>query len=289
MFTWHGECSDGTAVTATAPRTAKNDTALAPNTTAALVAARSAPPTAGPIARAKFWLTDPNAIAWGRSAGGTNSGDRVCQVGALAAPPTPMMNKSASSTAGVIAERAASAASAAAATSITTCDTRMRRRRSTRSPSAPPGIATSKTGRLPAAEIALSSSADVVNDVITHCAATVCIHDPTLLVNCAVHSRRKAAWRSGAHALESGAVSGTGVVAGGSTGGLDSAIARSLRGPVNASVVVGSHATCAQTNRRMKARAISATSRQPWSMVRACPRSGTSTISVTASLRDCSL
>jgi hypothetical protein len=35
--------------------------------------------------------------------------------------------------------------------------------------------------------------------VITHCAATVCIHDPTLLVNCADHNLRKSGWRNGDH------------------------------------------------------------------------------------------
>ena len=44
---------------------------------------------------------------------------------------------------------------------------------------------------LPAAGIALSSSVDEVSDVITHWAATVCIHEPTLLVNCATQRRRK--------------------------------------------------------------------------------------------------
>ena len=65
---------------------------------------------------------------------------------------------------------------------------------------------------LPAAEIALSSRAELVSDVITHCAAMVCIHDPTLLVNCAVHSRRNAGSRSGADALEAlGLTSGRGL------------------------------------------------------------------------------
>src|SRR6266849_6594549 len=38
-----------------------------------------------------------------------------------------------------------------------------------------------------------------------------------------------------------------------------------------------------------KARAVSATSRQPWSMVRECPRPGILTISVTPGLRFCLL
>jgi hypothetical protein len=41
--------------------------------------------------------------------------------------------------------------------------------------------------------------------------------------------------------------------------------------------------------RRTKASAVSATSRQPWSMVSACPRPGISTYSVTPSFRCCFL
>ncbi len=44
----------GTTVRATAASTAMNDSELTKKTTAALVAARSAPPIAGPIARARF-------------------------------------------------------------------------------------------------------------------------------------------------------------------------------------------------------------------------------------------
>jgi hypothetical protein len=66
------------------------------------------------------------------------------------------------------------------------------------SPSAPAGTASSSTGMLAAAEIALTSSAEVVNDSITHCAATVCIHEPTLLTNCADHNLLKSGSRIGA-------------------------------------------------------------------------------------------
>jgi len=55
---------------------------------------------------------------------------------------------------------------------------------------------------LAAAGIALSSSAELVNDVITHWAATVCIQEPMLLVNCAVQKRANAGERSGAQPLE---------------------------------------------------------------------------------------
>ena len=55
------------------------------------------------------------------------------------------------------------------------------------------------TGMLDAAETAPSKNAERVSPVITHCAATVCIQEPTLLVNCADHSRRYSGKRSGAH------------------------------------------------------------------------------------------
>ena len=73
----------------------------------------------------------------------------------------------------------------------------IRRRRSIRSPSAPAGIPSSNTGRLPAAEIAPIRTAELVSDSINHCAATVCIHEPTLLTNCADQSRLNAGVRNG--------------------------------------------------------------------------------------------
>ena len=60
------------------------------------VAARTAPPIAGPTARARFWLTEPNEIAWALSSGSTSSGCSVCQVGAVSAWPIPTPNISAS-------------------------------------------------------------------------------------------------------------------------------------------------------------------------------------------------
>jgi hypothetical protein len=102
----------------------------------------------------------------------------------------PITNSSARRRTGVIAPAVASTARAIAASSISDCEARITRRRSRRSPSTPDGTASSKTGMLPAAGIALSRSAELVKEIITHCAATVCIQDPTLLVNCADHSRR---------------------------------------------------------------------------------------------------
>lgn len=169
-----------------------------PKTSAALVTARRTPPIAGPTARARFWLTDPSAIACWRSSCGTGSGCSVCQVGALAALPQPITKSSARMTAGVRPESAASTASPVAAISITTCVATISLRRSTRSPSAPAGIAKSRTGRLPTAPIALTSRAELVSETITHWAATVCIHEPTLLTNWALQSRANAGERIGA-------------------------------------------------------------------------------------------
>lgn len=59
---------------------------------------------------------------------------------------------------------------------------------------------------LPAAGIAPSRNADVVKDVINHYAATVCIHEPTLLANCADHSRRKAGELPGRLAAAAGRI-----------------------------------------------------------------------------------
>ena len=56
-------------------------TALTTNSAPALLAASSAPPIAGPIARLRFILTAPSAIACVRSSGARSSGCSVCHVG----------------------------------------------------------------------------------------------------------------------------------------------------------------------------------------------------------------
>jgi hypothetical protein len=82
-----------------------------------------------------------------------------------------------------------------------------RRRRNDQPPSigqiarAPAGTAESRTEMLPAAGMAPRSSFDPVNDVITHRAATVCIHEATLLVHCVVQDRQRTGYRGGAHLL----------------------------------------------------------------------------------------
>jgi hypothetical protein len=54
---------------------------------------------------------------------------------------------------------------------------------------------------LPATGIAFRRSVGEVRDVIAHWAATVCIQEPTLVVNWATQRRRKTGWRSGVHPL----------------------------------------------------------------------------------------
>jgi hypothetical protein len=130
--------------------TAAKVAALIKKTVPALLAARMAPPIAGPTARARFWLTEPSDIAWTRSAGATSSGCRVCQVGDVRAWPVPTANSNASSDHGVISPAIASPPSAAAAASMNVWVIRRKRRRSTRSPTAPATTANSSTGRLAA-------------------------------------------------------------------------------------------------------------------------------------------
>ena len=165
-----------------------------------LVTTISTPPIAGPTARARFWLTEPSAIACGRSAGATSSGWSVCQVGDVHACPLPSANVSASSTNGVTSPASASAPSAAAAISMNVCATSRKRRRSTRSPTAPAGTANSSTGRLDAVWISVTGTADVVSESISHCAPTVCIQPPTLLTNWAPHISLNRRERNGAQA-----------------------------------------------------------------------------------------
>ena len=163
--------------------TAKKVAALIRNTDPALVAAMSKPPIAGPTARARFMLTEPRAIACGRSAAGTSSGCSVCHVGEVHACPAPSANTSASSTSGVTSPASASTPSASAASSMNVCATSRNRLRSTRSPTAPAGTANSSTGRLAAVWISATGVAAVVSDSISHWAPTACIQPPMLLTN----------------------------------------------------------------------------------------------------------
>ena len=132
---------------ATAPITGTKLSALTRNNAPALVAAYSAPPIAGPIARLRFWFTAPSAIACVRSSGATSSGCRVCHVGEVSVWPAPTAKINASRIHGVTNPASANPASTAAASSMNDCDTISSRRRSIRSPIAPAGTASSTTGR----------------------------------------------------------------------------------------------------------------------------------------------
>ena len=72
----------------------------------------------------------------------------------------------------------------------------------------------------------LRSSAELVSEVITHCAATVCIQLPTFETVAAINRSRKSGIRSGSKPVFSGGISpcspidGAGVVAGGVSGGM---------------------------------------------------------------------
>jgi hypothetical protein len=120
---------------------------LTKNSTAALLAAYSAPPRAGPIARLRFMLTAPSEMACVRSSGATSSGWSVCQVGEVSVCPTPTAKINPSRINGVTSPANASPASSAAATNMNNCDPISNRRRSTRSPIAPAGTESRTTGR----------------------------------------------------------------------------------------------------------------------------------------------
>ncbi len=137
---------------ATTAITARNVAALTRNTVPALLAARIAPPMAGPIERARFWFTEPSEIACCRSGGATSSGCRVCQVGEVSACPMPRAKIRASSVHGRTSPASASAPRATAAASMSPSEISRKWRRLTRSPSAPAATANSTTGRLPAVD-----------------------------------------------------------------------------------------------------------------------------------------
>ena len=65
----------------------------------------------------------------------------------------------------------------------------------------PPGIEKKKTGSV----IAVCSKAikigELVNEVMSQAAATICIHDPTLEVMLTIQKNRKTGWRRGLNVL----------------------------------------------------------------------------------------
>src|SRR6185295_15689980 len=90
------------------------------------------------------------------------------------------------------------APSAAATRSIHVCVATRSFRRSRMSASAPAGTASRNIGALVPTWINVTSRGDVVSDVISHDAATSCIHVPTFDAMDAIQRPRKIARRSGA-------------------------------------------------------------------------------------------
>src|SRR5579871_6416017 len=162
-------------------------------------AAVSAPPSAGPIARAMLKPTLLAAIATCRSCFGTSCGVTACQAGAVSAPNAPIRNVNTSSTVGVTRPSATRTANMAAITVLAASPAMRKRRRSTMSARAPAGIATRKIGRLAATCTRETMSGSGLSRVISQLDAAVYIQVPTLAAIVAVQITAKAGCWNGPH------------------------------------------------------------------------------------------
>src|ERR671913_1022309 len=170
------------------------------------VAAMTNPPIAGPMARERFMLTPPRAIAWGSSLLGTRSGWSDCHVGRFTASPKPSAKVSARSSAGVMAPIQVRTASTRATKNIQTWTAISSLRRSTMSAKAPAGKAATRKGKLVAVCTSATRVGEGESEVISHAAPTFCIQVPTLAATEAIQRALKTGWRNGPQA-DAGAAS----------------------------------------------------------------------------------
>ena len=174
------------------------------NTAPAPRPATTSPPIAGPTAWASVserLLSDTAAGSCGRE---TSSGIEAPNAGSANAAPVPMASVSASSEAGVTVSASVIAPSPAATRSWQLTATITIRRRSSTSASAPAGSASRKIGTAVAVCTSATSAADEVSEVISHEAATMCIHVPRLDATDAIQTARKMPTRSGLQGDSSG-------------------------------------------------------------------------------------
>src|SRR3954468_283861 len=179
--------------------TPANDTAFSVKLPAAPTDVMSRPPTAGPMARARFTLAPLSSAACGTSSRGTSSGWIAENVGAASAFPAPMIAVRTSSSAGVVASAKVSIARAPAPPSMIAWLTIRSRRRSTMSPRLPNGSTSRNTGSVVAVCSRDTSNAPPPRSPISHWAPTVCAQVPTFPANCAIQIARKTRWWNGAH------------------------------------------------------------------------------------------
>src|SRR5829696_5047089 len=183
----------------------RKETALIRNVAAGPVAAMTKPPIAGPMARERFMLTPPRAIAWGSSLLGTRSGWIDCHVGRFTASPKPSAKVSTRSSAGVMTPIQVRTARIKATKNIQPCAAISSLRRSTMSAKAPAGKAATRKGKLVAVCTSATRVGEGVSEVISHAAPTFCIQVPTLAATEAIQRALKTGWRSGPQAGAGGA------------------------------------------------------------------------------------
>src|SRR4051812_21321404 len=155
-------------------------TALTQNGTPMCAAAVSTPANAGPIARLILTPTLFAATAEGNSSRGTSCGTMDCHAGAVTAAKTSTRKVNSSKVGGVIRSRPTSAANTVATIMIVVSARSKRRRLSTMSASAPAGSANRNIGRLVATCTSDTMRGSASRVVISHPAAELYIHVPTL-------------------------------------------------------------------------------------------------------------
>src|ERR671937_2803232 len=195
--------------------TPKKEAALMRNAMPEPAAAITAPPNAGPMARAMLNPAEFSATADACCSQETISGVIACQAGSFITAPNPKRNVNRSSSHGVITPSMVTTPNAAAAIAIQVCVTRSNRLRSTRSATAPAGKAMRKTGKLEAACTRATMSGDIVNEVISQPLPRFCNHKPAYEITAATHMERNSGSRKGAQGErecgnEVGALTGVG-------------------------------------------------------------------------------
>jgi hypothetical protein len=174
-----GRCSSEVRIAASAPTTAKNDTAFTKNTQEVPTVAMRIPAAAGPVMRAELPTALVSATALGSRSRPTISSTNAWRAGSS----TTVTNPSAIASAKTIQTWTTPVRTMShittASTAASVCVTSSTRRRSNRSAIVPPHSPNNRTGRNRNANVAPTATPLPVSVDTSQASAMVCIHDPT--------------------------------------------------------------------------------------------------------------
>ncbi len=162
----------------------------------------STPASAGPSARATLTPIDDRDAASAMSGRGTISGTMAWYAGSWMAAAVPRPKVSASSSVGVMRPLAVTMTRARAMRAWAACTPISSRLRFMNSPRTPAGMPNSSTGAAEAVETSAMTAGEEPCSTRNHCAPTVCIQLPMLLMTPAIQSQRKIGTARGANAPE---------------------------------------------------------------------------------------